>query len=506
MSGTAAGLSEEDVRKLLASLDPHTVDQLMQQVVQPAEAELGSPGLGVSSGANLGVGPDPARSRRASLSRVSLTTPEPQRAGLFSKKKSSVPSLVLTFRGAPGAGAGAVEEPGDEGSQAGTCSLADSAPPYYRPATPRMLGTSALDRLETGSVVSHRSHASHASHTNTSSGAPAIEQEKQEKIQRFLDFFTMVLSIAYGLMIMILSIGFYSYDLLLNQAYKYNATEIWNLILSSVGILLLFWLIFDIQRYIRDINRMGKGRNFIENFKLVEGEDGEFHIEVPMDGKKQSVPEYYGFSVGRHAGSFFLKIGASVFCFGHLIHMGFNIVKHVYSMENANEEVVRFCGQKEGLAYDIIYPIFSFVQLYFLFKYGNVIVNKNKWLARFAFAHCMSSSLSFWINTVISETLDAIVKKYFVQHLNTCKEEDYNTTFSTTAHPDVFANLPKCNYNGNGNDLTNNVICVIETRALCNTYPEAEVFRYPSLGVPYFQTKYPPPQPLQDCQAVHCQS
>ena len=39
-----------------------------------------------------------------------------------------------------------------------------------------------------------------------------------------------------------------------------------------------------------------------------------------------------------------------------------------------NEEVVRFCGQKEGLAYDIIYPIFSFVQLYFLFKYGNVIL------------------------------------------------------------------------------------------------------------------------------------
>ena len=41
-----------------------------------------------------------------------------------------------------------------------------------------------------------------------------------------------------------------------------------------------------------------------------------------------------------------------------------------------------FCGQLEGLVYDIAHPIFSLVQLYFIFKYGNVIVNKNRWLAR----------------------------------------------------------------------------------------------------------------------------
>jgi hypothetical protein len=35
--------------------------------------------------------------------------------------------------------------------------------------------------------------------------------------------------------------------------------------------------------------------------RLVEGGDGELHIEVPMGGKdeKKSIPEYYGFTSGR---------------------------------------------------------------------------------------------------------------------------------------------------------------------------------------------------------------
>ena len=43
---------------------------------------------------------------------------------------------------------------------------------------------------------------------------------------------------------------------------------------------------------------------------------GELNIELPMNhGRKQNVPEY-GFTTGRHAGSFFkIKIGAALFCF-----------------------------------------------------------------------------------------------------------------------------------------------------------------------------------------------
>lgn len=32
-------------------------------------------------------------------------------------------------------------------------------------------------------------------------------------------------------------------------------------------------------------------------------------------------------------------------------------------------------------------------------------------LARFAFMHCIGSSLCFWVNTIIDETLDSLVEK-----------------------------------------------------------------------------------------------
>ena len=51
-----------------------------------------------------------------------------------------------------------------------------------------------------------------------------------------------------------------------------------------------------------NINKMGKGSSFYDNLKLVEGFDGERHIELPRNqGKKKNVPEYYGFTTGRHS-------------------------------------------------------------------------------------------------------------------------------------------------------------------------------------------------------------
>ena len=62
--------------------------------------------------------------------------------------------------------------------------------------------------------------------------------------------------------------------------------------------------------------------------KLVEGADGDFIIEFPFESEKKKIPEYYGFSSGRHSGSYFLKIGAGIFCFGHLTHMGLGLARY----------------------------------------------------------------------------------------------------------------------------------------------------------------------------------
>jgi len=45
--------------------------------------------------------------------------------------------------------------------------------------------------------------------------------------------------------------------------------------------------------------------------RLDRGEDGELIITLPMSNKNKThkkLPQYYCFSTGRHAGSFFLKV------------------------------------------------------------------------------------------------------------------------------------------------------------------------------------------------------
>ena len=65
------------------------------------------------------------------------------------------------------------------------------------------------------------------------------------------------------------------------------------------------------------------------NIELVEGEDGELLISIPLSAAPEKLPQYYGFTTGRHSGSFFLKIGAAVFCVIHIIHLFLIIVKEV---------------------------------------------------------------------------------------------------------------------------------------------------------------------------------
>lgn len=46
-----------------------------------------------------------------------------------------------------------------------------------------------------------------------------------------------------------------------------------------------------------------------------------------------------------------------------------------------------------------------------MFKYSNVIVNRKKELARFAFMHCIASSIVFWVSCIINEIMDELTSK-----------------------------------------------------------------------------------------------
>lgn len=45
-------------------------------------------------------------------------------------------------------------------------------------------------------------------------------------------------------------------------------------------------------------------------------------------------------------------------------------------------------------------------------------------LARFAFMHCIGSSLCFWVNTIIDETMDSLVEK-LTKDKDVCHNDEY---------------------------------------------------------------------------------
>lgn len=100
--------------------------------------------------------------------------------------------------------------------------------------------------------------------------------------------------------------------------------------------------------------------------------------------------------------------------------MGLGLARRVTAYESHNATVVNLCSGNEAVfIHDVLYPVFSFLQLYVIYKFGNVIVNKNKILARFAFMHCIGASLCFWIYTIKNETLDSYIEKYYHQGIHT---------------------------------------------------------------------------------------
>ena len=55
-----------------------------------------------------------------------------------------------------------------------------------------------------------------------------------------------------------------------------------------------------------------------------------------------------------------------------------------------------------------------------------MIVNRSKALARYAFMHCIMSSLCFWLSAILHETMDSVLsKKYFYKKKYCTEDDDY---------------------------------------------------------------------------------
>ncbi|CAN8006618.1 unnamed protein product, partial [Ixodes hexagonus] len=114
----------------------------------------------------------------------------------------------------------------------------------------------------------------------------------------------------------------------------------------------------------------------------------------------------YRYLTGRQSGSFYLKIGMTVFCCGHLVREGLLLGKEIIGWKHAGQ----ICSDITLMTVHVVRPVFSFYQLYFLFKHSNIVINKWIGLAKFGIMHCIATSLSFWFRTIVDDAYGDVIK------------------------------------------------------------------------------------------------
>ncbi|XP_049865002.1 proton channel OtopLc-like [Pectinophora gossypiella] len=307
----------------------------------------------------------------------------------------------------------------------------------YRPynsaaGTPRKRSVATMDAQSIRSVETH--------------APPPTSTEDNKKLTK--KYLTLIISTMYAILLVTLGFIIYLGDVFV----QFSVASTYSIALTLIGFLYHVYLIIDIQRYKSAALKNQKTKceyeeKMQEYFRKQEEEygtgspgdrtpDGYRHFPAPS---LVPIKHDYCFNQGRHSGSFYLKLGAAGFALGNLVHSVLLITVQVAFLfdENIDNE---HCIDYVRLTLDIIHPVYCFLQLFFVFKYSNVIILKGQGVARFAFMHMIGSSLCFWISAIVRETILALT--IYAQYLYGSGEydeyEDTTRMNATTTAQNIF--------------------------------------------------------------------
>lgn len=237
--------------------------------------------------------------------------------------------------------------------------------------------------------------------------------DNSEKKAWFRHTLSENLSIMYAVFLVTLGVVIYLADTF--SGHDSAMAEGFNVFLITVQLLWLFYVHVDVRRYVSLISRAldeAKTRqvNKDDQMQLEPTGDGQYQLRFNVPEAPRTIPQHYGFTSGRHGGSLYLKIGATVFCLGYLIHTGLNLGQKILYLTE-DDPVFDDCTCTTDVVMSVLQPVYAFYQLFFIFKYSNLIINRRIILSRFGIMHCIASSLCFWVYTILQETLQAIFMK-----------------------------------------------------------------------------------------------
>ncbi|XP_058823887.1 proton channel OtopLc-like [Topomyia yanbarensis] len=267
---------------------------------------------------------------------------------------------------------------------------------------------------------SHRSYGSASAADDHLIPPPSTAEEKSKFTRRYL---AVVTAISYTLFLIVFGMIVFVTDAVENNA-RYPLAEVFGLYMVSVGIVYFVFLYLDIRmhvqrthRAIEELERRHRAYEEMMNKTAAQFNNGPLALNpsapaknVPHDWelpKLDPIPHNYCFVSGRHGEFIYLKLGATWFCFGLLIHSVL-LLSYQGILMNSTDGKWAVCASNSTIALEVLFLCYCLFLVFFFWKYANVVINHYRGLARFGLMHAIGTALAFWIYTIVRETHLAI--------------------------------------------------------------------------------------------------
>ncbi|XP_066948302.1 proton channel OtopLc-like [Macrobrachium rosenbergii] len=239
-----------------------------------------------------------------------------------------------------------------------------------------------------------------------------VTMTKKEKRQWFNKTLSSNLSLIYSILLVTLGGIIYVWDVL--ESHAVPIAEWFNIYLMVVQLLFLMYIHLDCRRYTTLIAK--KLKQAEKEKELLESKYSDSQESPGIEGSPpakvgyqdiEEIPQYYGFTSGRHGGSLYVKIGAAVFCFGYMIQAGLGLGQKILYFIN-QKPGSEPCTSETDIAMGALKLIYVFYKLFFIFKFSNVIINHRLYISHFGLMHCIGASLCFWVYNILQETFQSL--------------------------------------------------------------------------------------------------
>ncbi|XP_049268091.1 proton channel OtopLc [Rhipicephalus sanguineus] len=215
--------------------------------------------------------------------------------------------------------------------------------------------------------------------------------------------------------------------------FKYS--NVYGIVMCVVGIAWLVVLHVDLTRYklhilarikkkLKEYEDLADRFSFTTECVINEQYPWAETTKDEPDDEEHHVLPHYRFLKGRHSGSFFLKTGMAVFCSGHIIHEGLMLSKHVIDWNRDPDN----CRDIISILLHSLRPVYSFYQLFIIFKYSNIVINRFKEVARFGVMHLIATSLHAWFSTIVDDAMSSHAHHFSEDHHDNSSNASQHTT------------------------------------------------------------------------------